>query len=106
MPKAMLTAMIALACLVVMPGCHNRQVDDPPARQKAVHRSTTIWAPASTPTKPQPVPPETNTPEPAMSIPPAEEAPDRAPAVRPSQPEAPARTPSNYTDACGRPLIT
>jgi hypothetical protein len=108
MPKAMLTAMTVLACLVVILGCRDRPVDDPDVAQEAIRRSTTIWTPEVAPSKPQRTPsvrPESEAPEPAMSTPPPEATPDPPAAAPPAQHTPRRRAPSNYTDGCGRPLV-
>jgi hypothetical protein len=109
MRKATLIAMVTATGFVVMAGCDNRTLDRPRTPPQTVQRSTTIWAPVDASPNPDvgpAEPAEPAKPEPAMSIPPAEDS-TQGPAAAPApQPRAPSRTPSNYRDRCGRPLIT
>jgi len=106
MPRTTLLATTALACLVVVLGCE-RGIADPP--RDMTERTTTIWA--SPPIQQAsdselisaPEPPQ---PEPTMSTPPANEALDALPPSREPTPAAPSRSPSQYEDGCGRPLVT
>lgn len=106
MLRTTLLTTTAIACLVVALGCE-RGVADPP--RNTVERPATIWA--SPPIRrandseliSAPEPPQ---PEPNMSTPPANEALDAPPPSREPTPAAPRRSPSQYEDGCGRPLVT
>lgn len=109
MPKAMLITMTVGACLVVMIGCRDQPVDAPAEATKADQRTTRIWSPPAAPTKTDQdasTRPDVEPAEPAMSLPPGEDARQRStPAPAPRAPTPP-QPPSQYTDGCGRPLIT
>jgi hypothetical protein len=118
MPRVLLLTTAALACFVVALGCQRerkaldyqreRKALDSP--RKSIERTTTIWAspPSAPAADPAPsVAPKSTEPEPMMTTPPVEEVVDTPALSREPMPApaTPSRPPSQYQDACGRPLV-
>lgn len=112
MSTTVLVTIAASTCLVLALGCH-REPNAPSGRHrsKGSDGQTTVILgapPASEAAdRASTARPRSPVPEPAMSTPPIEnvaDTPASAPAPMPA-PAVPRRSPSQYRDRCGRPLV-
>ncbi len=110
MPRALLVTTTVLTCLFAALGCKGEPSGPRSGGEIDALPSIILSSPPTTRAA-SPVPtviPESVAPQPASQTPPVQKVRDAAPTTRPRHaplPSAPDRSPSQYRDRCGRPLV-